>query len=208
MTYVQFSSFQIGKMLNVSRQAVNQWIDKGYIKSYRTPGGHRRVKRDDLLNFLKTRNIPIPDMLANETEQAPAVFAPRIMLLDDDNDFLTLLQHAIMEKLPTAQITGLNDGYDALVSIGASQPDLLVLDMRMPNIDGTEVCRRLKENPITNDLPIIVVTGHDTPDQHQTLTRLSVDDILSKATPLPDLADRIAEFVKDNLSNSESAVEE
>lgn len=208
MTYVQFSSFQIGKMLNVSRQAVNQWIDKGYIKSYRTPGGHRRVKREDLLSFLTTRNIPVPEILANETDQASATFAPRIMLLDDDNDFLTLLQHAIMEKLPTAQIAGLNDGYDALVSIGASQPDLLVLDMRMPNIDGAEVCRRLKENPITSDLPIIVVTGHDTPEQHQELTSLNIDEILSKSTPLTELADRIADFVKDNLSSGEAAIEE
>lgn len=208
MIYVQFSSFQIGKMLNVSRQAVNQWIDKGYIKSYRTPGGHRRVKREDLLTFLKTRSIPVPDILIQETEPAAAAFAPKIMLLDDDNDFLTLLQHAIMEKLPTAQIAGLNDGYDALVSIGAAQPDLLVLDMRMPNIDGTEVCRRLKENPITSDLPIIIVTGHDTPEQHQELTNLNVDEILSKSTPLTDLAGQIADFVKDNLSNSEATIEE
>ncbi|MCE5228102.1 response regulator [bacterium] len=207
MTYVQFSSFQIGKMLNVSRQAVNQWIDKGYIKSYRTPGGHRRVKREDLLSFLKTRNIPIPEALATETQEAPGTFAPRIMCLDDDNDFLTLMQHAIMAKLPTAQLTALNDGYDALVSIGASQPDLLVLDMRMPNIDGAEVCRRLKENPITSELPIIIVTGHDTPDQHEELAHLNVDEILSKSTPIDELAGQIADFVKDNLSG-EAVIEE
>ncbi|MEN6626124.1 MAG: response regulator [Candidatus Sumerlaeia bacterium] len=208
MTYVQFSSFQIGKMLNVSRQAVNQWIDKGYIKSYRTPGGHRRVKREDLLNFLKTRNIPVPEILAKETSSETAAFAPKIMLLDDDNDFLMLLQHAVLDKLPTAQITALNDGYDALVAIGADQPDLLVLDMRMPNIDGAEVCRRLKENPITSDLPIMIVTGHDTPQQHEELAHLNVDEILSKAMPLPDIATHIADFVKENLSTGEAATEE
>ncbi len=201
MSYVQFSSFQIGKMLDVSRQAVNQWIDKGYIKSYRTPGGHRRVKREDLLAFLKAREIPVPEILRAEAEGTPELGpSPRIMLVDDDNEFLALLQNAIIDKLPHAQVTRHNDGYDALMAIGANPPDLLMLDLRMPNINGLEVCRRLKENPLTQNLPIMVVTGYESAEWREDLKGLKVDVVLSKSMPLLDLASAVADFVREHVA--------
>ncbi len=198
MTYVQFSSFQIGKMLNVSRQAVNQWIDKGYIKSYRTPGGHRRVKRDDLINFLKTRNIPIPESLEVGAVGEPSPSAPlHIMLLDADQDFLASLEQAIRGELPSTQISRFQDGYDALVAVGAHSPDLLVLDLDLPNIDGLEVCRRLKDNPLTSALPIIVLS-RDPGSLGNRLSGFKVDQVMDKSTPLPELATGIARLTRDD----------
>lgn len=201
MSSEQFSSFQIGKMLNVSRQAVNQWIDKGYIASYRTPGGHRRVRRADLLIFLKERSIPIPDVLLKSLAHQANEVQPRIMMIDDDEDFLVLMQQAILDQLPRAQVSLYSNGYDALVALGANVPDLLVLDLVMPNIDGLEICRRLKSNQRTRALPILIVSAHDSTEHYQTLHDLGVDQICTKSTPVLDLSSKISDIVRTTITS-------
>jgi CheY-like chemotaxis protein len=57
-----------------------------------------------------------------------------------------------------------DNGYDALMAIGARKPDLLVLDLKMPGLNGTEIVRRLKENELTRIVPIIVISVYDTPE--------------------------------------------
>jgi excisionase family DNA binding protein len=202
MSSEQFSSFQIGKMLNVSRQAVNQWIDKGYIASYRTPGGHRRVRRADIIGFLRERNIPMPDVLQKSLADQINEMQPRIMLVDDDEDFLVLMQQAIFDQIPKAQVTLYSNGYDGLVALGANPPDLLVLDLKMPNMDGVEVCRRLKHNPRTRLLPIIIVSAHETEEFRPTLNQLGVDEICSKSMSVMEIAGRIAEMMRSGITSA------
>ncbi|HPK03971.1 MAG TPA: response regulator [Candidatus Sumerlaeota bacterium] len=196
MAFDQLSSYQIGKMLDVSRQAVNQWIDKGYIPSYRTPGGHRRVRREDFINFLNSRQIPIPDILQRAIDQERRSAAPRIILVDDDAEFLAVLRQAIQEQLPEARIEAYESGYDALVAIGQGLPDLLVLDIKMPKIDGVEVCRRLKRNDATRRLPVMIVSAHDTPEWRESLQALKVQAIFSKGEPLLEIARQIRQFIE------------
>jgi excisionase family DNA binding protein len=202
MSSEQFSSFQIGKMLNVSRQAVNQWIDKGYILSYRTPGGHRRVRRADLMGFLRERNIPVPDILQKTLNNQVNEAQPRIMMIDDDEDFLVLMQQAILEQLPRAQVSLFSNAYDALVALGANPPDLLVLDLKMPNIDGLEVCRRLKSNQRTRALPILIVSAHESMQYRQTLNELGVTEVYPKSMSVLEIANRISDAVRTGISTS------
>jgi excisionase family DNA binding protein len=202
MSYEQFSSFQIGKMLNVSRQAVNQWIDKGYIHSYRTPGGHRRVRRDDLLNFLKTRNIPVPAVLQEFVAggapgaAAAAVGGPTVMMVDDDIDFSTLLISSLKKQFSDVDFQAFDNGFDALVSIGNNPPDVLTLDLKMPNINGLEICRRLKDNDLTREISIIIVTAHDTPEWRDALAQMGITQICSKSNPFNEIVDKIAETIR------------
>ena len=202
MTPVQFSSFQIGRMLNVSRQAVNQWIDKGYIRSYRTPGGHRRVKREDLIGFLKTRNIPLPADLGGAEPTPGEVIFPSIMMLNEDPRYPGELYEALMGRLPAARVIRFNDGYDALVAIGASPPDLLVLDKTIPNIDGAEICRRLKENPLTQAVPIVLLATDD--EECRGLKDLCAEEILSRQTPPAEVAARIEQLARAGMPRKDS----
>jgi len=104
-TLEQYSSFQIGRMLNVSRQAVNQWIDKGYMNSYRTPGGHRRVRKESLLDFLHERKIPVPPVLLESGDDSDlGMRAPIIYLVDDDTSFLLRMEHAFSQQISHGEI--------------------------------------------------------------------------------------------------------
>lgn len=195
MALEQFSSYQIGKMLDVSRQAVNQWIDKGYIRAYRTPGGHRRVRREDLIGFLEARGIPIPDSLHGLGAGEGTRQQIRVMVVDDDTDYSTLLTTALQERVAHIEIQTFNNGYDALVDIGAHAPDVVILDLQMPKIDGIEVCRRLKQNDRARNLPILVVTAHDSRENIEALRAMHVDQVFSKNEPLKDIADSLALYL-------------
>lgn len=199
MASEQYSSFQIGKMLNVSRQAVNQWIDKGYIESYRTPGGHRRVRKEDLLSFLTSRNIPVPEAMQEKPNRNVKTGSPLVYMVDDDTDFLELMSQALKTNMPSAQLTLFDNGYDALIAIGAHQPDVLLLDLKMPNINGLEVCQHLKKNPKTADLPIIVVSAYDSQAWRENLESLKVDQFYSKTQPLLETAEKIAGYVNSRV---------
>mgnify|MGYP000033777351 CR=1 FL=1 len=195
MTHTQYSSFQIAKMLNVSRQAVNQWIDKGYIESYRTPGGHRRVARRDLITFLNSRGIPVPPELEENGAPEARPTGLDLVLIDDDVDFLLLLEQALKEMLPHARVRKYNSGLDGLIAIGSERPQLLLLDMKMPGLDGAEVVRRLKNNELTQDLPIIVVTAYDDSPTLQAARKLSVEQVIPKSHPLMEIAKEVVRFL-------------
>jgi excisionase family DNA binding protein len=195
MASTQYSSFQIAKMLDVSRQAVNQWIDKGYIESYRTPGGHRRVARRSLVAFLHTRNYPIPRELASPDPQDARKQSLDIIMIDDDVDFLILVEQAMKEVLPQAGVRKFSNGLDGLIAIGVKRPDLLLVDMRMPDLDGAEVIKRLKTNIHTNSLPIIVITAYDELPTVQALRKLRVEQVIAKSKPLEEIVQEIGRFV-------------
>jgi DNA-binding response OmpR family regulator len=122
------------------------------------------------------------------------------MMIDDDEDFLVLMQQAILEQLPRAQVSLFSNGYDALVAIGANTPDLLVLDMKMPKIDGLEVSQRLRSNQRTKALPIMILTAHSSEDQVAAATELGVNQFVSKSTPILEIASRISDLVRTGLA--------
>lgn len=82
---------------------------------------------------------------------------PSILIVDDDPMIRGLLSQAL--TLDNFHVTAAKDGLDALEQIEASRPDVLVLDVMMPKLDGLTVCRRLRSTPATADLPIILLSG-------------------------------------------------
>lgn len=74
-----FTTFEVADVCNVTPVTIQNWIDKGWLRAYRTPGGHRRVIREDLLAFLDSRNIPY-----TLSEQIPPL--PRILIVDNEKN--------------------------------------------------------------------------------------------------------------------------
>lgn len=115
--------------------------------------------------------------------------AARILLVDDSQ----LVKDIVRLRLETLgyQVSMAGSGEEALDAIHQNPPDLIVLDIRMPGIDGYEVCRRLREdpNPAVRDLPIIALTSMD---DTQIGFEVGMDDYLNKDFDLLDLGDRVS----------------
>jgi excisionase family DNA binding protein len=158
MSNAQFSSFQIAKMLGVSRQAVNQWIDKGFIASYRTPGGHRRVMLEGLVTFLNARKMPLPEELEGYAV-APSSLAAmaEVAIVDEDRGRAAAVEQALLKLAPKTRLRAFDNLVDGLLAIGARPPQLLLIDLDVAHACGAEAVRRLKANPATRAVRIVAI---------------------------------------------------
>lgn len=146
------STHQVGKLVRVSPSTVVSWTNSGRLRAYRTPGGHRRVRLGDLQRFLAENNLPVPAAL----QPAPAATASRVFVVDDEPLVIRTIQRSL-GGYPGIEVDGCTDGIEALVRIGALQPDLVLLDVYMEGIDGFEVCRRLHR--LQPPLTIVAITA-------------------------------------------------
>jgi len=127
---------------------VKNWIEAGQLEAFRTPGRHFRIKSAALDRFQAAFGFPA------DTEDRR-----RILVVDDQQDFVELALETLKELFPGARVEGAGGGYEALLRIGSFQPHLLILDLRMPGLDGFEVCRRVKEAPESKGTKILAMTG-------------------------------------------------
>jgi signal transduction histidine kinase/DNA-binding response OmpR family regulator len=100
---------------------------------------------------------------------------PTVLVVDDDDSIREYLSQLLADQ--GYEVDTAVDGMDALKRVSASQPDLVVLDIMMPNLDGMETARRLKENPDTASIPIVILTIEGDPDEG---FRLGVDRFFTK----------------------------
>jgi len=148
----QLTSSEVGHLLQVNPSSVKKWVDDGEIIAFRTPGGHRRIRALDLLEFLKRHKMPIPADLQE-------VGRKRVLLVDDNPAQLTALARSLRRHSEKLEVMTVNNGIDALVLVGSHHPHFVVLDVFMPEVDGIEVCRRLKKRNETKDVQVVIVSG-------------------------------------------------
>jgi len=120
-------------------------------------------------------------------EQAEKV--ARIMVVDDDPDTVSILaRHLRREGFDAIEAVS---GAECLRLAGEAPVDIILLDLMMPDMDGFDVCRALKDNPGTAEIPIIMITARDDLDARAEGMRLGVSDFLAKPVFRRQLASRI-----------------
>jgi excisionase family DNA binding protein len=157
--------------LGVTINALKTWIREQRLPALKTPGGHHRIAESDLLAFAAE--------LATNSRARP-LSRPRILIVDDDEALLGTIKDTLGGAIPEALVRTATDGYEGLVQVGAFHPDLLVLDIRMPRLDGFEVCRRLKARPDTASVRILAVTAYPDGGVRERIFECGADDMIEK----------------------------
>jgi len=157
--------------LGVTINALKTWIREQRLPALKTPGGHHRVAESDLLAFAA-------ELATTSRSRTPS--KPRILIVDDDEALLGTLKDTLAGAIPEALVRTATDGYEGLVQVGAFHPDLLVLDVRMPRLDGFEVCRRLKARPETASVRILAVTAYLDSGVRERIFECGADDLMEK----------------------------
>jgi excisionase family DNA binding protein len=148
------TSHEVARLLGVSASAVLSWVDRGLIKAHRTPGGHRRVEKTELVRFLRERKMPMPRELAG---------IQRLLIIDDDIDVLKVTHKLIRRGAPSLTVETSAGAIDGLLKIGTFRPEAVVLDAYMPGMNGIEVCQRIRSSPETAHIMVVAVTGRPSP---------------------------------------------
>ncbi len=159
---------QVAERLLVSPVTVRQWAQKGLLKAETTPGGHRRFARSEVERFARERGI------ASESSVA------KILIVDDSPPFTEFLAK-LLQKLPyPVDITIAHDGFDAGRQVMSVVPDVVLMDLKMPGMDGYAVCEQLKSDPRTRHIRVIAMTGYYTPESARRIMAVGAEACLSK----------------------------
>ncbi len=118
------------------------------------------------------------------------VTASRILVVEDEVDIAQLIKHTL-ERGGDAQVEVVTSGDAALKAVGDRPPDLVILDLNLPVLDGTEVCRLLRARPATAGLPIIMLTARTAETDRVSGLDLGADDYVTKPFSLRELAARV-----------------
>ena len=183
-----FTVFQACKYCNVSPKTIINWIEAGHIKAYKTVGGHRRIKKFDLEEFMRKQGIPIP-------EDEPVSERKRILIVDDDAIIVGTLVQALEEEEHDYEIISASDGFEAGLQVNHFKPHLLILDIMMPDIKGYDVCKKIKSNEETKDTKIIVLSAYLDDEKFKKMKEYGADLCFSKPLPLPQLKEEVAKVL-------------
>ena len=177
------STFTIAEMLQVDPGSVANWIDQNLLKAHRTPGGHRRVAVEDLLQFLRKHKMPIP------TELGPP--ASRVLIVDDEPAITQSIARALKAVHSDYEIYEAHDGFRAGTLVATLKPDVVVLDLRMPSMDGYEVCRLIKSQDATRHAEVIAMTAYPSPGNQQRIAECGAKVCLSKPLDMAQLLEEV-----------------
>jgi excisionase family DNA binding protein len=181
---------EIARLCGVSLPTVKKWIREGRLQAFRTPGGHYRVREGAFREFAQRMGLEPERGLAGGPGGAAAV-----LVVDDDPRFLELVTEVLRHPPGAYKVETAVDGYEALLRVGLSRPDVLILDLRMPDLDGLQVCRRIRSDPLLRETRILAVTGYGDEDTETAARAAGADEFLEKPIDLRALRARIAELL-------------
>ena len=180
--------FTASKYCNVSSKTIINWVEAGHIKAYKTVGGHRRIKKTDLESFMREQGIPIPEEKEETTRK-------KILVVDDDMIIVESIVQSLEEDEYDYEVISASDGFEAGLQVNHFKPDLLILDIMMPDIKGYEVCKKIKTGAETKDTKIIVLSAYLDDEKFAQMKENGADICFSKPLPLHQLKEEVAKLL-------------
>lgn len=185
-TKQSFSTSEVAKYCHVTADTIRKWAEAGRIQVFKTPGGHRRIRRDDLVRFLRENSIPI-----HEDLDAMGV---KVLVVDDEKAVISVIRRFLERSKTPFQIEVAMDGFDAGHQVATFRPNVIFLDLRLPGLDGFEVCRRIKADPDSAAAKVIAMTGYYEGDVAQRIIELGAEMLLQKPFTPDDLRRALAKM--------------
>lgn len=168
---------RVARICQVSPTTVANWIDQGHLKGHKTPTGRRRVVVDDLAAFLRAHGMPVPPELSSSP-----VSKPTVVLVEDDERYRQALRTLINRTGLQVELIEAANGVDGLLEIGRSDPDLIVLDYGLPDLNAEQVVERLLDPERRLTAEVIIVTGGIEQEAQDRLRLAGVREIVGKAS--------------------------
>jgi len=179
---------QASKYCKVAPKTIINWIEAGHINAYKTVGGHRRIKKEDLDRFLEEHKMPSFDQSEENKRK-------KILVVDDDKIIVETIVQSLEEDANDYEVISAADGFEAGIQVSHFKPDLIILDIMMPDINGYEVCKKIRSKLDTRHIKIIVLSAYLDDENYRQMKDYGADACFSKPLPLPELKEQVARLL-------------
>lgn len=182
-----FTTGEVADICKVSQQTVIRCFDSGRLKGFRVPGSRfRRIPRDALIAFMKANQIPLDQLESGRR---------RVLVVDDDEAIVEMFTE-LLERDGRFEVKTASTGFDAGISTEQFRPDVILLDFKLPDINGNAVCRTIRSNPAFEHIRIIVISGVADPDEVKELMAAGANEFIRKPFDINAVINRIVELLK------------
>lgn len=181
-----YTTGEVAQICNISQQTVIRCFDSGRLKGFRVPGSRfRRIPRESLIQFMKENNIPLDKLDSGKK---------RVLVVDDDEAIIEMFTE-LLQRDGRFEVRTARSGYDAGMVTQAFRPDIMILDYKLPDINGNVVLQAVRSNPELAHMKIILISGVADPDEVQMLLRAGADEFIKKPFQIDHVINRMAEMV-------------
>ena len=182
-------------LLGFARTSLINWVEKGELESSVTPGGHRRFKRADLIKFATTHGFVVKGENPASAPEPVEAQSCRVLLVDDDDDFRQFANESL-DIAGDFEVKEATNGIDAALITGSWKPNVILLDLHMPKMDGYQFISQIRANSDFADIKIIVLTAYADAETREKIGMDQVNDLITKPIGIKDFVSKLRALTK------------
>ncbi|MCA6215805.1 helix-turn-helix domain-containing protein [Ideonella sp. B7] len=193
-----YTTQEAARLLGLAVRSVQLMVDRGELQAWKTPGGHRRIDPASVAAWQARQQGTLPAAAGPRGTAEAVPRALRILLIEDSVHYQNLIGLLVRRALPEAEFQVASDGIVGLAQVGQWQPDLLIVDLLLPGIDGAALIASLRSQPMFGALRLVVVTSLEEAERASFALALEGLPVVHKTAlvaRLPDLLAREARAV-------------
>ncbi len=177
-----FTTGEAAEICRVSQQTIIRCFDAGRLEGFRVPGSRfRRIPRQNLVKFMKDNNIPLDTIESGKR---------KVLIVDDDAEIVELIEE-VLGRDGRFEVKTASSGYEAGIATEQFQPELILLDYMLPDVNGNVVCQTIRRNPKFENIKIVIVSGVVKEDEIAQLLKSGAEDFIRKPFNITELTDKI-----------------
>ena len=191
---IVYSALEVANICGVVNQTAINWIRNGYLTAFSTPGGQYRIYLEDLITFMKSRNMKIPAELT-EVYQQQKNSPVSILVVDDDKGLNQVVTKYLEKELSDVKLFQAFDGFEAGAIIADKKPNIILLDLDLPGVKGEDLCVKINNSEEFGKPVVCVMTALKDSGIEERLKGLGAIHFFVKPLNLVEIADSIKQII-------------
>ena len=192
---IVYSALEVANICGVVNQTAINWIRNGYLKAFSTPGGQYRIYLEDLVAFMKERNMKIPAEVLDAYQQNKSLSAS-ILVVDDDKGLNQVVTKFLEKKFTDSPIYQAFDGFEAGAILADKKPNIVLLDLDLPGVKGEDLCVKINNSEEFGKPVVCVMTALKDAGIEERLKGLGAIHFFAKPLNLVEIADSVQKIIE------------
>lgn len=185
---IVYSALEVANLCGVVNQTVINWIKKGYLSAFSTPGNQYRIYQDDLISFMKSKNMRIPSEILNtENSLKKELKNMSVLIIDDEKGLNSVIAKYLEREFEGKKISSAFDTIEAGMMLSEKSHDIVLLDADTKGVDAIDFCKKIKQSDAFGNPELVVILGSRNGDIDSDLKSIGVEYVFTKPLNLDEI---------------------